>query len=60
MELGAWPLVLSEPSEEAAGAGENVSGDIGDDDSDDTSDGDGVLGGVSMDGIGWSLKQADS
>lgn len=22
--------------------------------------GDGVLGGVSMDGIGWSLKQADS
>jgi len=24
------------------------------------SDGDGVLGGVSMDGMGWSLKQADS
>ena len=26
----------------------------------DKSDGDGVVGGVSMDGIGWSLKQADS
>lgn len=24
------------------------------------SDGDGVFGGVSMDGMGWSLKQADS
>jgi len=28
--------------------------------SSDKSDGDGVVGGVSMDGIGWSLKQADS
>ena len=26
----------------------------------DISDGEGVLGGVSMDGMGWSLKQADS
>ena len=26
----------------------------------DKSDGEGVVGGVSMDGIGWSLKQADS
>lgn len=26
----------------------------------DVSDGEGVLGGVSMEGIGWSLKQADS
>ena len=34
-------------------------GDMGPLDS-DTSEGDGVLGGVSMDGIGWSLKQADS
>ena len=24
------------------------------------SDGEGVAGGVSMDGMGWSLKQADS
>ena len=26
----------------------------------DVSDGDGVFGGVSMEGMGWSLKQADS
>ena len=26
----------------------------------DISEGDGVLGGVSMEGMGWSLKQADS
>jgi len=38
-----------------------LSGDIGPllPDS-EKSEGDGVLGGVSMDGIGWSLKQADS
>ena len=26
----------------------------------DISDGEGVFGGVSMEGMGWSLKQADS
>lgn len=26
----------------------------------DKSDGEGVVGGVSMDGMGWSLKHADS
>jgi len=26
----------------------------------DKSEGDGVVGGVSMEGMGWSLKQADS
>ena len=39
------------------------SGDMafsGENASSDKSDGDGVVGGVSMDGIGWSLKQADS
>jgi len=37
--------------------GKQISGENG---SSDKSDGDGVVGGVSMDGIGWSLKQADS
>ena len=45
-------------------AGEQEMGDMalsGEKASDsDKSDGDGVVGGVSMDGIGWSLKQADS
>ena len=52
---------MSELSETVGGAGENVSGDIGDPLDSDTSEGDGVLGGVSgMEGMGWSLKQADS
>ena len=41
--------------------GENDSeGDMGPPLVSELSDGEGVLGGVSMDGMGWSLKQADS
>jgi len=55
LELGT--LLVSEPVLVLSGM--SPLGDMGPLDS-DTSDGDGVLGGVSMDGIGWSLKQADS
>ena len=50
MELESWPEAKAE-----------TSGDKGPELLDsEISDGDGVFGGVSMDGMGWSLKQADS
>ena len=48
----SWEVVVGK-EERFSGEGENASDS-------DMSDGDGVVGGVSMDGIGWSLKQADS
>lgn len=53
VELRSEEVVQSwEVGKQMAFSGENGSSD--------KSDGDGVVGGVSMDGIGWSLKQADS
>ena len=50
VELESWPEAKAE-----------TSGDKGPELLDsEISDGDGVFGGVSMDGMGWSLKQADS
>ena len=50
-EVQSWEVLGKQ--ERFSGEGENASDS-------DMSDGDGVVGGVSMDGIGWSLKQADS
>jgi len=50
VDVQSWEL---EAKQETFSEGENASDS-------DMSDGDGVVGGVSMDGIGWSLKQADS
>lgn len=47
MAVVAVEVVVLSPSEEGESGSE-------------MSDGEGVAGGVSMDGMGWSLKQADS
>jgi len=49
----SWEEVWKQIGDMAFSDGENAS-------CSDKSDGDGVVGGVSMDGMGWSLKQADS
>lgn len=49
----SWEEVGEQETGDMALSGEKASDS-------DKSDGDGVVGGVSMDGIGWSLKQADS
>lgn len=49
----SWEEVGKQETGDMALSGEKASDS-------DKSDGDGVVGGVSMDGIGWSLKQADS
>jgi len=55
------PELMSEEEVSWPEANAETSGDRGPELLDsEISDGDGVLGGVSMDGMGWSLKQADS
>jgi len=49
----SWDEVVKQIGDMAFSDGENAS-------CSDKSEGDGVVGGVSMDGMGWSLKQADS
>jgi len=56
---GAGPGLPGSPqSWKASGAGSG--GESGPLLHSEKSEGDGVFGGVSMDGMGWSLKQADS